>query len=329
MLTTSTPGFVASRYFQRLEEAMAARFPKVLTPDFETGATLDDFYLAIRKLTRDYKLPGLGFDFGCRIRISDYGVVGLATASARNLSEAIEVQLRFLKIISNTSKLAYRLSRSEKWITLELREVDLGRRLDPFTIESELGAQIRFVTDLLPSANMSRCILSLPHACPTTGEYYKSRGGCQVKFNQPGARLQLPASWADSALESRDEMLSPMLAERCQMILAQMNQGDDWVQRVRSYLLTSDSVKKSLNETADALGVSTSGLRWHLAKNDANYKQILLDIRMKLACQYLDETPLTLQQIGYQLGYNYSSNFQLAFKSFFGTSPGKWRRSNG
>jgi len=314
LLASSTPGFVARRYFQRLEEALAARFPKVLPPGYETGATLDDFYLAIHKLTRDYKLPGLGFDFGCRIRISDYGVVGLATASARNLSEAIEVQLRFLNIISNTSKLAYQFSQTEKWITLKLCELDRRRRLDPFITESELGAQIRFVKDLLPSANMSHCILSLPHDCPTTREDYRRKGGCQVKFNQSTAQFQLPASWTNSVLESTDEMLAPMLADRCQMILAQLNQGDDWVQKVRSYLLTSDSPMKSLNETAVALGISTSNLRWHLAKNKANYKRILLDVRMKLACQYLKETPLTLQQISYQLGYTYSSNFQLAFK---------------
>jgi AraC-like DNA-binding protein len=148
--------------------------------------------------------------------------------------------------------------------------------------------------------------------------------GC-IKFNQPAAQLQLPDSWADRTLDSADETLAPMLAERCQMMLTQLNQGDDWVQKVQSFLLTSDSANKRLSETAVALGVSTAKLRWQLAKSKTNYKQILLDVRMKLACQFLKDTPLTLQQISYQLGYAYPSNFQLAFKKYFESSPGEWR----
>jgi AraC-like DNA-binding protein len=117
------------------------------------------------------------------------------------------------------------------------------------------------------------------------------------------------------------------LAQRCQLIIARMNKGDDWVLKVRNYLLTCDSPGKSLNETAYALGVTVHTLRWHLYKNNTSYKQILLDIRMELACQYLQDTPLSLQQISYQLGYSQPANFQLAFKKYFKVPPGLWRNS--
>lgn len=324
---TSPINFVVGRYFLRLQEALKAQYPTVAPPSTDGQATVQDFYQAVRKLNREHDLPGLGFEFGCRLRISDYGIVGLAAASTRSLSEALATQLRFLNIITNTSKIRYAFYKSEKWLTLQLCEVDRSRRLDQFTIESELGAQLRFTMDLLPSARMSQCILSLPYDCPTTRAIYRKRGRCQVKFNQPLAQLQLPGAWADKALESADEMLAPMLADRCQMILSELKQGDDWVLRVRNYLLTSDSPKKGLDEVAHALGVSTSNLRWHLSKSRTSYKQILLDIRMQLACQYLEDTPLTIQQMSYQLGYSYHSNFQLAFKKYFKISPGLWRVS--
>lgn len=304
---------------------MADKFPAIRAPVGKPQSTLDDFYLALRQLSKSHHLPGLGFEFGSRISMSDYGIVGLAIASTRNLSEAISVQLRFLGVITNTSRVSYRFSRSEKWMTLVLRELDYSRRLDNFTVESELAAQIGIIKDLLPLAEISMCVVSLPHECPTTIKAYIQKSGCQVKFNQAVAMLQIPNSWGDIALDSRDESLAPILAERCQMILTQLTQGDDWVQRVQNYLLNSASPNKSLDETAEALGVSTPNLRWHLAKTKRSYRKILMDIRMKLACQYLEHTPLTLQQISYQLGYTYPSNFQLAFKKYFKRSPGEWR----
>jgi len=221
--------------------------------------------------------------------------------------------------------ISYQFSRSEKWMTLSIREVDFARSLDVFSIESEISAQIRIIKDLLPNADMSQCLVSFPHKCPTTLAAYREKSACRIKFNQSIAQLQIPNSWGDIALHTRDESLAPILAERCQMILTQLTQGDDWVKRVQNYLLNSGSPNKSLIETAEALGVSTHNLRWHLAKTKLSYRKILMDVRMKLACQYLEHTPLTLQQIAYQLGYRYPSNFQLAFKKYFKLSPGEWR----
>lgn len=316
---------IAGRYFKRLEEALLRLYPRIHAPVAPDDCSLEDFYLAVRNLLLSHELPGLGFEFGCALSVSDYGVVGLAIASTRSLSEAIATQLKFLNIITNTAKVSYQFYQDENWMVLKVYEVDAGRPLDHFTIESELGAQLRFVKDLLPEARMAQCILSLPHKCSTSREIYRKLGGCQVKFRQPDARLQIPYAWADKPLESADELLAPLLAQRCELIASTMDKRGDWVERVRNFLLTSDSCSKSLIETAEALGVSTHNLRWHLARDNANYKQILLDVRMNLACQYLEGTPLTLQQISYQLGYTYPGNFQLAFKKYFEVPPGLWR----
>ena len=231
-------------------------------------------------------------------------------------------------MITDASRFRYELVDSNKWLTLLPRE--LTPAITPphrFTIESEIGAQIRLVMDLLPNRDMSQCIVTLPYKRPSKRQLYKNSGGCQLKFGQHVASLKIPAQWGTAALETADDVLASMLAERCQLIMTELNQQDDWVHRVQSFLLTSETPAKSLSDTAEALGVSIAKLRWQLARSDTSYKQILLALRMKLACQFLDETPLTLQQISYQLGYRYPSNFQLAFKRYFDCSPGEWRLS--
>ena len=327
-MPVETPSdLVARRYFKRLEETLLNRFPGVPTPATPLDCTLDEFYLAIRKLNLAHELPGLGINFGYRIRLSDYGLVGLATASTRRLSEAIETQLRFLNIITNTNKINYQFYQESKWMVLKVQQLGAVRAPDQFLMEAELSAQVRFVGDLLPSAKLSSCLLNLPYPRPTLRSHYSNLGGCQVKFNQNEASFKFPYAWADRPLESADELLAPLLAQRCQLIIARMNKSDDWVLKVRNYLLTCDFPGKSLIETAYALGVTVPTLRWHLYKSNTSYKQIILAIRMELACQYLEDTPLTLQQIGYQLGYSQPANFQLAFKKYFKMPPGLWRNS--
>ena len=291
----------------------------------QQAATLADFYEAIQRLLRRHSLPGLGVEFGHRISISDYGIVGLATASTSCLTEAIETQMRYLKIITNANKVSYALARTNASMTITVRETSGSDSRYQFMLESELAAQLRFITDLLPWVRRSEFTLYLPYACPTTRKQYQSLLGCRVMFRQPEAKLTFPLSWMDKPLQTTDQLLAPLLVERCDSIMARMHAMDDWVLRVRSYLLTSNAHMQSLPATADALNVPLHRLRSHLYECGTSYKQIILDVRMQLARQYLEDTHLTLQQIGYQLGYTQPSNFQLAFKKYFHKPPGQWR----
>jgi AraC-like DNA-binding protein len=51
----------------------------------------------------------------------------------------------------------------------------------------------------------------------------------------------------------------------------------------------------------------------------------LFDYRMKLACQYLQDTSKTIQEIAELTGYEYHSHFSTAFKRKFSVSPQVYR----
>jgi AraC-like DNA-binding protein len=276
-------------------------------------------------LTGSYEVQCSPCGFGYRISVSDYGIVGLATASTSCLAEAIETQLRFLKIITNANKVTYELSNTTALTVLTVEESTANDAGHQFMLESELAAQVRFISDLLPSARRSQFTLHLPYRCPTTRKQYQALLGCPVRFLQTVAKLTFPSAWMDKPLQSTDNLLAPLLAERCEAIMARMDETSDWVHKVRSYLLNSGTYMQSLYVTADALNVPVHTVRWHLYKCGTSYKQIILDVRMQLARQYLEDTHLTLQQISYQLGYAQPSNFQLAFKRYFEMPPGQWR----
>lgn len=312
-------------YFTRLNQTLASAFPTIPTLKTPHRATLSDFHQSIQSLHRQHTAPSLGAHFGCRISISDYGIVGLATASTRCLAEAIETQMRFLEIITNANTVSYKLSNTSILATLSIKETSSNFVAHQFMLESELSAQIRFINDLLPWIKRRDMTLHLPYACPTTSQQYQATLGCQVRFQQTGANLTFPTSWLEKPLQTTDKLLGPLLTDRCDQILERMGTMDDWVHQIRTYLLTSGAHMQSLAETAAVLNIPVHTLRLNLYKCGTSYKQIILDVRMHLAKQFLEDTHLTLQQISYQLNYTHPSNFQLAFKKYFNIPPKRWR----
>jgi AraC-like DNA-binding protein len=64
-----------------------------------------------------------------------------------------------------------------------------------------------------------------------------------------------------------------------------------------------------------------------LAKHEVNFTQLLLDIRMEVAEQYLQNSTNTLEELSGILGYRNRSAFSRAFKRSHGESPEQWRNS--
>lgn len=86
----------------------------------------------------------------------------------------------------------------------------------------------------------------------------------------------------------------------------------------------------SIQETADFVGLSRSQLyRVMMAELGCSPKTLLLQIRMRHACQLLSTTPLTLEGIAHRIGLQTGAQFGAAFKSFYGISPGEYRRMGG
>ena len=316
---------LAERYYQRLAEVLGQRFPQIRSPVAPQSPSLEDFYSAVDALLRQNETPALGIEQGYGIRISDYGVIGLAIASAASLGEALQVQGDYLALITDTKRFRYRLIEEGRVMSLVIEETQPGLWPHHFVVEFEMGAQIRFFHDLEPDLKKIECTLNLPYRCPTTRKHYRDLLGCNVRFNQKEAVLTYPASWMRLPLKTSDSLLAPLLAQRCETILARMDRADDWVQRVRNQLLNSGISMQSLIDAADNLDVPVHTLRRHLYQAGTSYKEVVLDVRMQLARQYLEETHLTLQQIAYQLGYGQPSNFQLAFRKHFDLPPGQWR----
>ena len=81
----------------------------------------------------------------------------------------------------------------------------------------------------------------------------------------------------------------------------------------------------SRENIASDLGLSVSSLHARLAKHGTGYTEILESIRKETAIEYVSSSLLRINQIGYALGFQNSSNFSRAFKSWTGKTPREYR----
>ena len=95
---------------------------------------------------------------------------------------------------------------------------------------------------------------------------------------------------------------------------------------IRQALLARPENLPGLSEIAADQNVSRRTLIRRLKRAGTSYKAVLEDVRKTLAEDYLLRSDLSITRIGYLLGYRDPSNFGRAFRSWFGMSPGRFRR---
>lgn len=81
-----------------------------------------------------------------------------------------------------------------------------------------------------------------------------------------------------------------------------------------------------LYEVAESLNLSERTLIRRLKNSNTSYKDILEELRKEYASKLLKNAKFNIADISDALGYQASSNFCRAFKTWYGVSPSKFRR---
>ena len=90
-----------------------------------------------------------------------------------------------------------------------------------------------------------------------------------------------------------------------------------------------DSAGLNENSLAKLLNVSVSTLRRQFKQyTQMNPKEFIIRSRMAYAEYLLRKTKLSVIEVSMRVGYNEVSGFNRTFKTFFNTSPAKYRKLN-
>jgi AraC-like DNA-binding protein len=167
--------------------------------------------------------------------------------------------------------------------------------------------------------------LHLTHERPTDDAIYKRYFACQIEwdssfngFSCPRASLDLPNPLADETKARHAGQLLNLV----ELGPEEAPVGDQ-ARRAISLLLPTG--RATMDHVATNLGLSPSGLRRRLDRENRLFAELLNEVRKDLAQRYLANSAHSITEISDLTGYSTISSFTRWFTGEFGMPPISWR----
>ena len=187
--------------------------------------------------------------------------------------------------------------------------------------DSVLATAVCFMRELCGPAWVPTEVL-LAHSPPADPSPYRQLFRCPVRFNADQNVLRFPSHWLAGPVQGADPRLLRQLEAQA-IALAPADLVDRLRRSLRVLLLNR---VVSGDAVAEMLAVHRRTLNRRLQELGTTFRAVLEDVRFEAACQLLQATELTLDDIADALGYAGVSPFTRAFRRRTGTAPGQWRR---
>jgi hypothetical protein len=250
----------------------------------------------------------LGLQVAAEMDLRDIGLLYYLAASSTTVAEALEHLQRYAATINEEIRLEISEQKDESLLTF--------RRVLTH------DAPVRQHSELIALAfNRALCKLTNRDFAPSRMTFAHTRNSgfreihrilrCPVEFGQITDCWVLPRSIMDLRIISEDRHLLQILEVH----------GDDLLSERRSAAGLRSVVENHLHGVLASGNVQAA----NVAQEGTSFGDVLDGLRNRLAVRYLEDQPISLQQIAWLLGYSEVGAFNHAFKRWTGTSPSRAR----
>ena len=279
----------------------------------------------IKLVLEHVKTPAFGFLVGQHITILDWGILGYAFISSPNMRKAWETFSTYQRLNGPMVNLFCREEGDEGIITA-IEAFPLGA-VHEFAIEEWL-AETRASFYKFEITHIRFTSVRVTHDEPAHAQMYKDLFKCPILFNEPTNEIRFPAELLNTPFNLADESVAELCIRQCAEVMKHLVGSDPIVEAVHRVLLSKPGISPTLERVADHLHFSSRTLRRRLHEAGASYKNILADIRLGLAAEYLRSTRMLPKEIAYFLSYSSVTSFHRAFKSRFQMTPQEYRKQS-
>ena len=280
----------------------------------------------IRDALRVSGRPDLGLLAGRGHRFPVFGFWGLALVASPTLASAIRVGLQYVDLTHTFLRWGFQRDRSRA--ELKMRPSQPLGELETFLVERDAAAAATLYEDLTgQSGGLSEAVFG--YSAPSWADRYAAVFHCPVTFDGDRHALRLPADRLDQPLPGRDPVTAAAAEAQCRRLLATLSPAGGLGMQLRGFLLDHPGRLPTQDEAARHLGLSRRSLRRKLAEEGTGFRALLDEVRFGLVAGYLENTPLSLDEIAARTGFSDAANLSHAFRRWTGESPGRWRSGRG
>jgi AraC-like DNA-binding protein len=275
----------------------------------EVAAKLNDNFLGIR-LARS-------------IDLRELGLVYYVLASSEDLRGALTRLARYSGIHNEGIHIGLGTGAD---MTVSFEYVGVMRTSDRHQIEFFVATLVRLCRQLT-GRQLSPSAVRLMHRRTKLAPDLAIFFGCPVEFGASMDQVTFPPAANGAALTHADPYLNELLRESCDALLSTRRvKAGDWRTKVENVIVPLlPHGEATIENVAPRMGVSCRTLARRLAREHVNFLDVLQDVRLRLAKQYLSEPDMSISQAAWLLGYSGPSAFSHAFNRWTGRSPRQMR----
>ena len=268
--------------------------------------------------------PDLWFDVGLRYRSINYGALGLAMMTARTLAEALDVACQYQAL--TYSLINYRFVSAPNGSCALIGETEgMPAHLHAFTQHRDLGAIKTLIADLTAGEPvLERVTVAAPPPC--NWDAIKGHFKCPVEFDADRTQWMFVPGAAARRLPLGDHSLWMLYSSRCESLLVQAQSDASITQRLSAILAAHSDELVTAGEAASLLSLSERTLHRRLAEEGTRFSTLVDKTRYQRACNLLADRRMTIEAIGFAVGFAESSSFSRAFKRWSGMGALEFRR---
>ena len=249
--------------------------------------------------------------------------LGFAWLASDTLRDALSRLERYTHFISTAARVAL-LNEKGKYHLVISSVADYLGRVAPASQDAALALVVQMCR-LSVAPDMVPLQVELSHPPPREISIYKDFFRAPIHFSAQRDALVFD----QEQIEEKLVFSNPKLARaNDQMVVDYLDRfdRDNFAQKVRIQIIDHlPSGVPSQKDIAQSLNLSLRSMQRQLQREKTTFKSALEGVRKTLARNYLKNSPRSIGEIAYLLGFSEPSSFVRAFKRWNGKTPTQYR----
>jgi AraC-like DNA-binding protein len=261
-----------------------------------------------------------------RVYPGDFDVLEYAALSSATLGESILITNRYLRLVHDAADFTLDVGQQAVW----QYSFPPGIVLPPPAAEYFMSVFVILGRRYAGCDFLRGGAVHFTHPAPGDTSEHQRLFGTDVRFGQSHNQLVMPLPALALPLVKSDPALRTLLERVARDMVDRLPKADALTSQIRP-LLTSELGRgdPGIVTLARHLHMTPRTLRRRLREIGTTHRDILEQLRKKLAIRYLSERAIGTTEVAFLLGYSNASAFHKAFKRWTGMSASEYRRKNG
>ncbi len=271
------------------------------------------------------KDPYLGLKAGQFVTPTTFSALGIALWSSCSLRDLLVCWCRYLHVFSTAAEVQLSEDGEELVMTCELNSPPEKGEAHHCAIDATVSALLHlcrqyYGQDVTPLATH----LIRPEPADITP--FRGLFGHQLSFDNPKLEVRFDRQQAEQPIPGGN----PALAKATEQLVAQYLhklQSPSFLNQVQQALFEMwPRGEAKLDLVASKLHLSPRTLHRKLEEAGTNFRQQQELTRHQLALEFINQSHLSISEIGFLLGFSSNSNFSRAFKRWTQQTPHAYRQ---